>query len=136
MRKLCVYFEPENRGLYRLRPDPAAILADASDPFRVQADGSVLYAAVMDSGTTSTVRLYIATAGKRERAQWDVSLLGPSVLSQSRQGAVEKSTSLNDRFSFGATLPTAKTTFEFGNSRSRRVPPALAGRPIARRHRR
>ena len=54
----AVYFEPENRGLYRLRPNPVAILADAHDPFQVQPDGSVLYAAVGDSGTTSTVRLY------------------------------------------------------------------------------
>ena len=54
----AVYFEPDNNGVYRLRPAAVAMLAGAQAPFQVRSDGSVLYAAVTDSGTASTVRLY------------------------------------------------------------------------------
>ena len=67
----------ESGGLWQIRPSPIFYSADITELFQIHPDGSVIFAATTDSGSTGLVNLYRITADQVQHGPLPYSALVP-----------------------------------------------------------
>ncbi len=119
----------ESGGLWQVRPSPLFYSADISDTFQLHPDGSVLFAATTDSGSTGLVNLYRITPQQVQSGPLPYSALVPcasfEVPNNTFRDAIGRSAVVSlaaSRVAVGSSDATALVSFVTGSQGSTSVP--------------
>jgi hypothetical protein len=118
----------ESGGLWQIKPAPIFFSADITELFQVHPDGSVLFAATTDSGSTGLVNLYRITPDQVQSGPLPYSALVPCasfpVPNNTLRDAIGRTVVLSlaaTRSSVGSTDATALVSFATGSGMSSTV---------------
>lgn len=122
----------EASGLWQIRPAPLFYSADITELFQLHPDGSVLYAAGTDSGSTGLVNLYRITPGEVQHGPLPYSSLVPctsfAVPNNTLHDATGRTVVISlaaERNAPGSNDATALVSFVAASSSSPTVPSLL-----------